>query len=341
MNTRTKKSNIQIIVVGLIALILVGLYFYNNQKPKETIVEIPTIKLAIDKGAIVSALPLIANEKEYWKEEGVNVEILSFTSGRDAAQALLGGGADAATMADYPFMVSTHRDSTLRIVSSISTSAHVIQLIASKTSGIEQLSDLKNKRIGVTVGSAGQFYLDELLSKHGIQLSDYKRISLPPPEMVAAFSRGDLDAITTWQPHLYNALKAVDDEAISFVDENVYVLSFNIATRSSFIERNSDAVIKLLKGLRRAERFIKSNYEEALSIVASETGTEFSLVEAIWDEYSFDLTITEHLINALKRQEVWAIKEQILDEGTPLKDWSNYINDSVLNEINDNMDTTQ
>jgi ABC-type nitrate/sulfonate/bicarbonate transport system substrate-binding protein len=69
--------------------------------------------------------------------------------------------------------------------------------VARKSSGVESPVDLRGKKIGVSMGTTGQFVLEAGLEEKGLDRGEYKAVNLSPPDMVAGFQRGDLDAICT------------------------------------------------------------------------------------------------------------------------------------------------
>lgn len=75
--------------------------------------------------------------------------------------------------------------------------------------GISSIADLKGKKVGATFGSTGDLYLRTVLSKSGINKSNYRRINVRPPSLVSLFDSGGVDAMVAWEPYLTRMLDKV------------------------------------------------------------------------------------------------------------------------------------
>jgi ABC-type nitrate/sulfonate/bicarbonate transport system substrate-binding protein len=68
-------------------------------------------------------------------------------------------------------------------------------IIGRKDKGIEGVSDLKGKKIGIHRGGIGEFYLGRFLDLHGISLKDVTITDMPPSQWVQAITNGSVDAL--------------------------------------------------------------------------------------------------------------------------------------------------
>ena len=134
---------------GIIILIL----FLSACNNSDTDVE--TINLAISP-IPHSALIFIAQEKGYFAEQGLNVEMIKFSSGKMALDALLGDGVDFATTADFPLTLAGLSDQEVGIIATIGYGDD-IKVIARKDAGISEIKDLEGKKIATLKGGGGDF----------------------------------------------------------------------------------------------------------------------------------------------------------------------------------------
>lgn len=85
---------------------------------------------------------------------------------------------------------------------------HSEALVVRKESGISKPEDLKGKRIGVPFVSTSHFHLLVALSKvWKMNPRDVRILNMQPPQIVAAWQRGDIDAAYVWPPALTTLLK--------------------------------------------------------------------------------------------------------------------------------------
>jgi taurine transport system substrate-binding protein len=75
-------------------------------------------------------------------------------------------------------------------------------LVARNGSGINTLADLKGKKIGVPFTSTTHFHTMVALELAKVDPSSVKILNLRPPEVAAAWERGDIDATFIWEPVL-------------------------------------------------------------------------------------------------------------------------------------------
>ena len=72
----------------------------------------------------------------------------------------------------------------------IQTSNRNEAIVARRDQGIAKPSDLKGKKIGLTLGTTGDFFADSFLLAHGIDRKHVKIIDMKPDEMAAALAHG-------------------------------------------------------------------------------------------------------------------------------------------------------
>ena len=73
-------------------------------------------------------------------------------------------------------------------------------LVARKGSGIAKVADLKGKRIAMPFNSTTHFHTMVALDQAKINPADVKILNMRPPEVRAAWQRGDIDATSHLGP---------------------------------------------------------------------------------------------------------------------------------------------
>jgi taurine transport system substrate-binding protein len=80
-------------------------------------------------------------------------------------------------------------------------------LVARDGSNVTSVAGLKGKKIGVPFVSTSHFHTLVALQSAGVNTSDVKIVNLRPPEVAAAWERGDIDATYIWDPVLAKVKK--------------------------------------------------------------------------------------------------------------------------------------
>ena len=298
-----------------------------NKEPNNKII------FGVDEFTMASAPVFVAESKGFWGEEGLDVEITPFLSGRLALDALIGESVDAATVADIPVVFASFQQHNPRIIGTISNSEKHINLLARRDKGISKPQDIKGKKIAVSSGTSGYFVLSRFLEIYNISESDVKIINLNPPDMVAAVVRGDVDVIVTWQPYIYNAHKILENISIEYSSKGIYNQPFNVVVMEESIGRQGELQKKLLTGLKKAEKFMKENRKESIEIIAKKLGMDSQIVESLWDNYSFKVGIGPNLVNSLGNEGKWAKKVGIAKQDATEPDYNSLIYDELIGSL--------
>jgi NitT/TauT family transport system substrate-binding protein len=139
-----------------------------------------------------------------WTKRGVTVKSTATATGREAMEALLGGAADYALMAELPPVIAAMQHQNFRVLAAISQ-YHGMRVIATTAVDLSSLKNLAGKKIGTTLGTNVDFQGYETLVAAGVNPT---MLNVAPPDMVPALARGDIDAAFMF-PQAYPLAKNV------------------------------------------------------------------------------------------------------------------------------------
>lgn len=285
----------------------------------------PTEKVTIAFSATTDAvLAEIAQANGYFRQEGLEVTPHLHRYGKPALEDMLAGKADFATVAETPVMFAVMKGEKISVIATIQNSKTGNAILARKDRGILTIGDLKGKRIGATLGTTSNFFLDAILSLHGISRKDVQVVDVKAEAMADALASGDIDAVSTFSPYAALTQKQLGNQVTAFQDKDLYRWTFNIVAPQEFIRNNPDKVLKVLRALVKAEEFVKEKPAEAQKIVADFSGIEIGIVRDIWPDTSFTLTLDQPLILALEDESEWAIKTG-LTKATKVPNYLNFV----------------
>lgn len=165
-------------------------------------------KIAVGHLGIVADGPyFIAQEKGFFKEEGVEVELKRFNSATQALAPLatnqlqvVGGGSSTAIFnsfgRDWPVRIVISRTRDLPGFSSDTL------IVRNELKGqVKSVADLKGKKIAVNAPSAVlEYMVATMLGKHGLTLKDIELVYMPWPNMGPALQTGAIDAGAVVEP---------------------------------------------------------------------------------------------------------------------------------------------
>jgi NitT/TauT family transport system substrate-binding protein len=183
----------------------------------------------------------IAEQKGWWKDAGVEVELLWFEYG-PSMEAFTAGKVDAVTVTNGDALV-TAAGGAKNVAIMLTDFSNGNDMIVAKP-GIESLKDLKGKKIGIEVGFVEHLLLLNGLKKAGLSESDVELVLTPTNQTPQVLASGQVDAIGAWQPNSGEALKAVPGAKAIYTsaDEPGLIYDCVVVTPQSLAERRADWV---------------------------------------------------------------------------------------------------
>jgi len=337
-----KMTNRQVIAafvvgaLGIIVAIIFGVLSLTRSgstaRPATTSDPLPRIILA-ENTFPQSATTIVASRKGYFKQHGLEVDVRQFPSGKLALDAVLGGGAHLATVAETPVVFAGFAGLPVVILATISHSDNSCKVAARKDLGVLRPSDLKGKKVATFVGTSAEFFMEAFLKGNGLSLSDVQVITLNPQDMPAALNRGDIAAFFVWEPHIYNASRLLGDRCVVFGGQRFYTETFNIATTKDYAQRNPAVTRAFLEALIDAERFIVNNPTEAIALVSERIGMDPTVLQQIWSDYKIRVLLEPFLVKYMQAEADWAIKSQKVKAGSRIPDFRTLIYPAALRQI--------
>lgn len=325
----SKQTVISIIIAVVVIALGIGIWAIQKRAPKYA--RMRTITIAAFNGTFAGPV-YVASGNGYFEDEGLDVTLQLHPSGKAALRSLLEGKADFATVAETPLVHAGLRGEKTYIVATIVDSAKNLAIVARKDKGIGTISDLKGKRIGVTAGTNGEFFMDTVLLSHRIPRSQIEVVYLKPDEMFDHLQKGKVDAVSTWNPHVLMLRKAQGNNALVSYGEGAYLGSFNLAAKRDFVNKDPEATKKILRALVKAEEFIRENSAESRKIIAANTDEDLDLINELWDSYNFRLMLNQALILTMEDQARWAIKNNP-SNATIIPNYLDYIYTDALEAV--------
>jgi len=330
--------NRRIIIIGLIAAAAAGGYFIKrsgSDGPAPTTVTVQTVRLASSKN-LWAALPVLAQKQGYFEANGLKVEINFVQAAKFAMDALAGGSADCGTVVETNVAFLGYTGNKEVAVAATICESGDSAIIARKSAGITQASDLKGKKLGLLPGTTSQIYAERLLEKGGLTLADVQVSNLQAPAMQPSFIEKAVDAVSIWQPFASNIAKAGGDDVVILRDPSVYEAMMNIAVGRKWAQENKGTLLAFLKALRQAEAFIKDKPAEAQAVLAAELNLDPALVASFWNQYRWEVKLdSAKLLQAIQSEGEWIKRSQqgFGDKAVPDYAGADYIDGSYLAEL--------
>lgn len=235
------------------------------------------IRIAVGGKAALYYLPLtLAEQLGYFRDEGLDVEILDFAGGAKSLQAMMGGSVDVVSGGyDHTIVIQARGQKITAFVLQGATPAISLGIAKSRAAKWRGPQDLKGMKIGVTSpGSSTHMFLNALLAQGNLSADDVSVIGVGTgPSAVAAMRAGHLDAIANIEP----AISLLEREGsietvVETVSEKGAKALFGAAlpsgclyTKQSFIQDNPKTVQALTNAMLRALHWLAAASPEDIA----------------------------------------------------------------------------
>jgi len=230
------------------------------------------VRLAVgSKPGNIVYLPLdLARALNYFADEGLDVELINFDGGTDAALSLAAGRADfSGNSIDHAIKLrSTGKD--LKMIVSFTTLPTVTLVIRRDLKPqIRTIQDLKGRRLGVTAIGAGTHVLAaSILNKAGGSLADVQVVAVGSgPRLIQAMRSGQVDAAMATDPTTTELLMSGDAalllDMVTFEEtQRVFNGEYQftgVLTRPDLIATRPQLVQSVVNVIVKANRFIATH----------------------------------------------------------------------------------
>lgn len=278
---------------------------------------------------IGSVIPIVAEKKGFYSEEGLSVKTLRFSSGPACAEALYSGAADVAGMGDTAAIIMVARNPKFVIVASHATGEHRHRIMVKKDSTIQDINDLKGKRLGVKKGTSTYGGLLAALKKSNITPTDIGIIDLTPPTMTEALMAGSIDAFAASEPTPSSAEEKGARELMTLGGLGNEYPILTVAN-GDMIERHKGAVLKLLKAMKKAEVYAKNNPEEMVAMMSAETGLSPETARKAMQLHEYRLRLDASILSSLEQTAQFLKGQGILSD---LPDFTKVVQNGLIESL--------
>ncbi|MFL5312488.1 MAG: ABC transporter substrate-binding protein, partial [Myxococcales bacterium] len=227
-------------------------------------------KISLMVGGIEKQIYLpakLAEQLGYFKEQGLDVELLTEPAGVQAENAMLAGEVQA-VVGFYDHAIDLQaKGKFVESVVQFSEAPGEVELVSAKVvDKVRTPADFKGKHLGVTgLGSSTSFLTQYLAVRNGVKMGEFVLVPVGAGStFIAAIQQGKIDAGMTTEPTISRLLKT--GEAKVLVDlrspsKTAAALggpypAACLYAQTSWVDKHKDAVQKLANALVKTLRYI-------------------------------------------------------------------------------------
>jgi len=302
-------NKISIIVICSIVFGVFALLYVNSkhlwQKEQYPIV------IAVSKTPLSSPF-YVANAINAFDSTCVSVTFEQVIGGQAAFSKVMNGEADFGTSSDSVIAFQSLLYKEFVSHAMFVQSDNDVKLISRVSANIKKISDLRGKKIGVTKGTASEYFLSTLLALHGVSVDEVELKHFKPEHLNSAFVNHVVDSIAPWEPFAYQSAKQLGDDVMVHDTKNLNTLSFNLISKQAD-NYDVEKAKCVLEALNTAIDYIALHPKKAQKIVINELGLAPDFISWVWPDYIFKLALNQSLLLSIKSQAIWINETQMMN----------------------------
>ncbi len=210
----------------------------------------------------------VAVGKNFFAEQGLNVQDQFFQSASEEITAFLAGKIDLAWFTSGDAIQMAAKDPSIRMIYLVDYSNGSDGILGR---GIKSPQDAKGKTVARENILFEKILLHAYLKKAGLTEKDVVIKDLAAADAAAAFAAKQVDIAVSYEPYLSNAAKQGGGEVI-FSTKDTNLIADVIVAKDSYIQTHRADIQAYLKAIDKAVDLLNASDTEALSIAGKKLG---------------------------------------------------------------------
>ena len=237
---------------------------------------------------------IVMESGELEKATGYKINWRMFGGGGDVIRAMASGDVQIGEVGSAGITAAASQGQDIKLFWILDDIADAEALIARNGSGINSVKDLKGKKVATPFVSTAHYQLMADMKSEGVDPKTVNVMNLRPPEIAAAWERGDIDAAFVWDPVLSKIKGNGKTLATSgSIGKKGYPTFDGLVVDSKWAAANEAFMVALVKALAKADDEYRANAAKwtvdspQVKAVAKWTKAEAGSVPAAMKLYRF------------------------------------------------------
>lgn len=192
------------------------------------------------------------------KDVPYKIEWKEFAAAAPLLEALGAGAIETGLVGDAPFTFAAAANVPVKAIAAIRQTQEGLAILVPKESAIKSFDELKGKKIATGRGSIGHQLILAALESKGWTPADIQLVFLAPADAKVAYSRGSVDAWSTWEPYVSQEEVLFGSKRILTAEGLSAGLSLQVATPAAIKDKRPE-LEDYLQRLTRARAWALSN----------------------------------------------------------------------------------
>ena len=234
----------------------------------------------------------VAQDKGYFKEEGINVVVVGpVDAGPSEMDALAANQLDIGYVGVSPAILAAARKVELTVVAGVNLEGSALTV----AQNINSVADLKAKKVATPAPGSMQYILmGMLLDNNNMSLSDLELFAgtIKPPDMAQTLQTGRIDGYFVWEPFVSKSLVS---GAGKILVESKFVWAGHpccvVVARNDYLGKNDKVVAAVIRAHQKAVQFIEANPSESRLIAQKWTKLDEAIIKTAFSRVKYTYNV--------------------------------------------------
>lgn len=213
----------------------------------------------------------LAQQKGWFKDAGLNVEIQDGTGTINTLQLLAAGRVDVGQVSVGTMAVAKENGLDLISIAGFARRGDLAAMFDEKE-GVKTPKDMIGKKVVCFTTSPWAPFIEPFLEANGLSKSDVNVVMVAPSAMVSTYASGNADGFLSQAPFGQPMVKKVRPAgALLLADSGISFPSYGLVTTPAMLKSKGDAIKKLVQVQVKAWNYIYDGHiEEAVQAILAE-----------------------------------------------------------------------
>ena len=205
-------------------------------------------------------LRTVMESGELEKATGYKINWRMFGGGGDVIKAMASGGVQIGEAGSSPITAAASQGQDIKLFWILDDIADAEALISRNGAGINSVKDLKGKKVATPFVSTAHYQLMAIMKVEGVDPKGVNVMNMRPPEIAAAWERGDIDAAFIWDPVLSKIKGNGKTIATSkTIGAKGFPTFDGLVVNAQWASENEAFMVALVKALAKADGEYRAN----------------------------------------------------------------------------------
>lgn len=220
----------------------------------------PKKEVTIAHQDMIVPFRIVMESGELEKTTGYKINWRMFGGGGDVIKAMASGDVHIGEAGSSPITAAASQGQDIKLIWILDDIADAEALIVRNGSGINSIKDVKGKKIATPFVSTAHYQLMALMKVEGVDAKGVNVMNMRPPEIAAAWERGDIDGAFIWDPVL---TKIKGNGKVIATSKTIGAKGFptfdGVIVNAKWAAEHEGFVVAMVKALAKADEAYRAN----------------------------------------------------------------------------------